>query len=250
MKLHELLAVEGNHETQANKCRGELAETFQKKRHHFEEKKVTFISNAEGAQATVESQSDIQTSVKKELDWISSFITKSLDASFQVAAANTHAKADIILEDDTVLATDVPATSLLELEKRVTEVMQLIAVIPTLDPAKGFSPDSQRGDGIYQARQVNKKRTAKTSKVITLAEPTKEHPAQVQLVQVDVDVGTIQEQEWSSLISPAQKADLLSRCEILGRAVRRARSRANEATVDTTKKIGAKLLDYVFKGAK
>jgi hypothetical protein len=249
-KLHELLAAETNLETQAMKCRTDLVETFTKRRHHFEEKKVVFTPNTEGEQVKVEAQSDIQTSVTKELAWIKGHMVKALDASYQVAETNTKARADVILEDDTVLLKAVPATALLELEKRAVEVQQLIASIPTLDPAKGFQPDPQKGAGIYKARDVVKTRTKKDPKVVVKYEATKEHPAQTELVVVDKDIGTLAEQEWSSLISPAEKAELLDRAEMLIRALKRARSRANDAEVDNTKKLGSQLLSYVFEGKK
>jgi hypothetical protein len=249
-KLHELLAVETNLEAQAAKNRGDLAATFDKKRHLFEEKRIVFSPNGEGAQATVENQSDIQSTVAKELAWIAPFIAKSLDASFQVAEANTRARADIVLDDDanTVLLTGLPATALLELEKRVAEVATLVNAIPTLDPAKGFRPDGERGEGISQARPVVKTRTKKAKKLYVKYEATKEHPAQTELIDEDQPVGTIQEQEWSGLITPARKSELLAKVDTLARAVRRARSRANEVDVDLTKRIGKKLLDFVFAG--
>ncbi len=248
MKLHELLAVESAHETQAAKCAAELSDTFQKKRHHFEEKRIVFFPNGEGQSAVTETQSDIQTTVSTELTWIGGFIKKSWDASYQVAEANTKARADIVLEDGTTLAKDIPATALLELEKRVTQLQNLLTNIPTLDPTKGFKADSQRGKGIYQAREISKPRTKKEKKVIVKYEATKEHPAQTEILDQDTTVGRIQEQEWSSLITPAEKADLLGRVEILGRAVRRARSRANEVDVDKDAQIASNLLKYVFGG--
>lgn len=247
-KLHELLAVLTNLEMQATKCRTDQVSTFEKKRHLFEEKRVVFTPSTEGAQATVETQSDLQSSVTKELHWLVSHLTKQLDAAYLVAETNTHARADIILDDEaaTVLAKNVPATALLELEKRCGEIKQLIASVPTLDPAKGFKLDTQRGEGVYAARPVTKTRTQKQAKVIVKYDATKEHPAQTELVHVDVPIGTITEQEWSSLISPAEKSELLDRIEQLNRAIRRARSRANEAEVDTGKKIGKALLTFVF----
>lgn len=246
MKLHELLAVETNLENQANKTRTELVGTFEKKRHLFEEKRVTFTPAGEGSQVVTETQSDIQTTIKKELDWVQTFLVKSLDASYQVAEANTVARADIILEDETVLAKNVPATSLLELEKRMTEIQALIVAVPTLDPAKGFKEDTAKGDGYYIAREVKKNRTQKQKKVFIKYEATKEHPAQTELLDQDVVVGTVQEQEWSGLITPAQKAELIDRVEMVARAVRRARSRANDVPVDTSKKIAKALLGYIF----
>lgn len=245
-KLHELLAVEGNLETQAAKCLTDLTSTFEKKRHLFEEKRTVFNPSEEGASPVVEAQSDIQSTIRKELDWLGGHLRKSLDASYQVAEANTQARADIVLEDETVLLKDVPATALLELEKRVAMIHGLLKSVPTLDPAKGFALDADRGNGIYKAREVTKTRTKKVNKVLVKYEATKEHPAQTEVVKEDEPVGTIQEQEWSGLVTPAEKADLLDRAEELLRAVRKARSRANAQEIDPAKKIGATLLKYVF----
>ena len=50
-KLHELLAVEGSLKAQAEKVRTDLADTFEKKRHLFSEKRVTFSSSEEAKRA-------------------------------------------------------------------------------------------------------------------------------------------------------------------------------------------------------
>jgi hypothetical protein len=247
-KLHELLAVDANLKGQAQKCRTELQSTLEKKRHLFAQKLVTFTPLAEGAQAETREQSDIQTTVKKEVEWLSNIIKKAVDASYAIDIANTTAKADVVLEEGTTLLKDVPATALLQLEKRVKEISEFIHTIPTLDPAKGFEQDPDREAGIYKAREVLKSSTQKVQEPLTLSPATKEHPAQVQLVTKDVKVGTIQELEWSSLITPALKADLLERSEALFRAITQARSRANDIEVDAkANRIGKKLLDYVFQ---
>jgi len=245
-KLHELLAVGSNLENQANKVRTDIVNTFEKKRHLFEEKRTTFTPSEEGARSVSEFQSDIQSSVKKELAWVSTAIIKAFDVGYQIAEANTLARADIVLEDDagTVLLTSVPATALLELEKRIAEIGAMVASIPTLDPAKGFKVDESRS--LYVAREVNKTRTKKTKVVLVKYEATDKHPAQTELIDEDVPVGTIQEQEWSGLITPSEKAELINRVEVVQRAVRRARSRANEVEVNLNQKIGKKIFDYIF----
>jgi hypothetical protein len=247
MKLHELLAVETGLENQANKTRTDLVNTFDKKRHLFEEKRTVFTPLGEG-QTVTEAQSDIQSTVAKELEWLQPYLSKALDASYQVSEANTIARADVVLEDEkgTVLLQNVPATSLLELEKRLSELSALVAAIPTLDPAKGFTPDAQRGIGFFKARDVRKTRSKKEKVVLIKYAATVEHPAQTELIDKDVPVGTIEEQEWSGLMTPAQKSELINRVEIVSRAVRRARSRANEAEINKEAKIGAKLLGYIF----
>lgn len=250
-KLHELLAIEGPLKSQADKTRADLiSTTFEKKRHLFQEKVETFTPVADGAPAVTESQLSLQTTVHHELEWISGIWSKALDAAFSIAEANTSARADVVLEDGkTVILKNVPATALLELEKRASEIQQLVAAIPTLDPAKGFVPDPDKGSNIYKAREDVRKRTQKTQIPLVLYAATKEHPAQVKEISVDLPVGTLQTQEWSGLITPAEKADMLDRAEQLGRALKAARSRANSIDVPTlngNSAVGNTLLSYVF----
>lgn len=249
MKLHELLAVESSVKGQAQKVRGELSATFEKKRHLFEGVKKTFTPLSESAGLpAVEEDRPIQSTVVKELRWISEFLAKSIDSGYRINEANTLARADVVLEDGTTFLTQLPATALLELEKRLAEVQEFIMTIPTLDPAKGFILDGEASsDGdVFRAREVTKTRTKKIKQVLTLAPATDKHPAQVQLVDADEPVGTIREQEWSGMLTPARKADMIARCESLARSVKKARSRANEAEVSKANGIGEKILNYVF----
>lgn len=246
-KLHEILAVESPLKAQADKTRGDLSNTFEKKRHLFAEKTVMFVPSEEGIPPTKEEQLDLTTTIRKELAWIAGIWSKALDAAYQIAEANTAARADVILDDGTALLKNLPATALLELEKRAEEVRELVAGIPTLDPTKGFVLDDARGKFIYRAREDNKTRTKKVQQALVLYEATKEHPAQVKEISIDIPIGKIQTQEWSGLITPAEKADMLDRAEMVKRAIKQARSRANSVEVDVaTKKVGNTLLNYVF----
>ncbi len=251
-KLHELLAVEGPLKAQADKTRGELMHTFDKKVHHFGEKIVTVFPLHETQPPVIEEQLDLQTTVQKELAWIADLWSKAINGAYAVATANTTAKADVILEDGkTVLLKDVPSTALLELLKRGAEIQELVTKIPTLDPTKGFVLDKDRGNGIYKAREDNKTRTKKELQPLILYAATKEHPAQVKEMSVDVPVAKIQTQQWSGLITPAQKSDMLDRAEQLNRALKSALSRANSLDVAKSDiKVGQILLSYVFDGTK
>jgi hypothetical protein len=172
-----------------------------------------------------------------------------MDVDFQIDMANTQARADIVLEDGTVVATGVPATALLQLEKSLKKVQDLAVAIPTLDPAKGFTPDTQKGSGYFIARTVRKIKTKKVNTPIVLYPATPEHPAQVQLAATDVDVANVEENEWSSLLTPAHKAEIIDRTDQIIRAVKKSRARSNSQEVDTTtNRIGAKLLSFVFDG--
>lgn len=244
-KLHELLAIEGSLESQANTTRQELANSFEKKRHLFNSQIKTFYPSADGAEPVQEEVSSIQTTVEKEFTWISGFLAKSYDASLQVAEANTKARGSITLANGTVLADNVPATALLELEKRMNELLTLVKAAPTLDPAKGYTQDTACEKGVYKAREITSVRTRKDSIPLVLYEATDKHPAQVQIQQKDVPIGNVKTLQWSSELTPLRKSEIISRVEDLIRAVRQARVRANEQEVEQVT-IGEKLLGYVF----
>ncbi len=245
-KLHELLAVEGDLRSQAESCRADLKNTFEKKAHHFSKKLVTFKSNAEGVEAKVESQLELQTTVAKELSWIGEKLVKAVDAGHQVDVANTLAAADVVLDDGTILLKKVPATSLLRLEHRIVEVRDLFHAIGTLDPASGFEPDPSEGAGIFKAREQHSIRGEKQFSFVVMVPPTDKHPAQVKELMLDKPIGTLVKQEWSSLLTVASKGDMLDRVEELLRAVKKARARANEMDLDVKQnRIGADIWKYL-----
>lgn len=251
-KMHELIAVNSDIKGQANKTRGDLLSTFNTKRHLFTKKIVTFKPVADGTVAQTEAQSDIQTTLTKEISWVQEFLAKAIDSTFQIDTGNTQAKADIVVGDDPakpeLVIKDIPAMTLLELEKHLAAVRELAIAIPTLDPAQGFQPDAVAGKGIWKAKDVNKERTKKIKRVVVLAPATDKHPAQVVQEPEDVVTGTILEQEWSALTTPSLKSQVINRCDTLLQAVKKARSRANSLELDVTgNKIGKKLLDYVFQ---
>lgn len=174
---------------------------------------------------------------------------KALDCALRVEMGDTAGRADIVLDDETVLARDVPVLALLELEKRMGDLQELAKAIPTLDPAKSFEPAPAEGAGVYVAREVRKDRTRKVQESLVLIQPTKEHPGQAQLITKDVVVGRITEREWSGMLTPAEKADIITRAEELARAVKSARCRASEIEVwDAQADFGARILAYAFAG--
>ena len=245
-KLFELLVVEGQLKAQAQATRADLRATFEKKRHLFEEKRKTFVASEEGAAPVVEEQSDIQTTVPGELRWLAGLWSNALDTSYQVAAGNTRARADVVLDNGIVLLADVPATALLELEKRAGEIQELLLAVPTLDPAKGFRPDPDKGRFVFRARDIVKKRTKKVEDYVVVVPATVEHPAQVAKINKDIETGTIAEQEWSALITPARKGRLIERAEELRRAIKAALHRANAVEMATLPTCGKAIFDYVL----
>ena len=109
-KLHEFLGSQSQVFTQAEKCRTDLANTLEKKRHHFGEKLVTYQADAEGAAKTVEAQSSLQTTVAQELRWLGEILAKAYDSEATIDQGNTVARGDVTLDNGDVLLAGVPAT--------------------------------------------------------------------------------------------------------------------------------------------
>lgn len=247
-KVHVLLAIASNIATQAQTTRTDLIKTFGSKQHHFSEKITTLFSKEEGVAPKTEIERSIQTTVKDELQAISKILARAIDSGNNIDVANTMSYGDIMLDDGTVLASHIPATSLLQLEHRLKDFHDLLLVTPTLDPTKGYELDAKKPAGIYKAREVRKDKTRKDKVYITVAAPTNQHPAQVKEDVKDIVVGEWLEQEWCSMITPAMKSTLLSRCEDLTRAVKRARARANDTEIETgSNSIGLTLLGHILK---
>lgn len=173
-------------------------------------------------------------------------VNKTLQELFDLIATqdvtNTHAKADIIV-NGVVIAEKVPAVYLLFLEKHLNELHSFCSDIPTLDPAKEWAWNKERG--YYITPESHTMSTKKVMKVLTLAEATDKHPAQVQTYNEDVAVGRNHTIEFSGALAPTEHKALMERIEALQQAVKFAREEANRTTADV-QYIGSKVLAYLF----
>jgi hypothetical protein len=249
-KLHEILAVESGLQTAAKKINEETIKTFGKKDEHFVEmvRDVKHFAEEDAKLDTNEAKAMVTTVFDKLLYTVQPNV-RALDAYMQKEATNQKAAADIIV-GDAKLATDVPATVLLGLETKLTELRTVYEAIPTLAPGPTWEPDADRRKtgGVYRSVHPDVTfRTKKTMKPIIMAPATDHHPAQVQAIQEDVPVARITTQYWSGMITSAQKSDLLGRVDRLLRAVKRARQRANATEVEK-RTIGRELFDFIHEG--
>lgn len=165
------------------------------------------------------------------------------DLALTQERSNYEAKADIEVEGQ-VLLRDAPVPFLLFLTKQLTDLKTFIEEIPTLDPSLEWSLDSNAG--LFRSETIEKMRSRKNQKPIVLYEATKEHPAQVQLLQVDENVGVWSETKLSGAIPATVKKQYLERVTRLLEAVVKARESGNALQVDPVKGVGADLLNFVF----
>lgn len=250
--LHEILAVEQEVKAKAERARNQLVETFRTKQTHFTGIRRTFrpfsVDEAKGetGDERLEAETRLAKTVTAELSAVMQEVGKSIDTGLQLDEANTRAKADIVIDDE-VLAADVPATFLLQLERRLRELRTLFKEAPTYDPVRLWSVDSAADKKhVLRAEPVVTIRKRRTRKYNVMYEATTEHPAQVDVVEVDEPVGEIRSYEWTGMLSTGKKGALLEQLDRLLAAVKQARSRANTVKIDTSQKISKTLRDFLL----
>lgn len=233
-KLHELIACESDLRGNAQRVRLEAIETFGR-RERFEGhiKTLAMFDEARSNENAAGSENvAVTTTVGAKLDYVKDPIGRYLDACLQKEATNQTAKADLVLEDGTVIAAGVPATALLGLETKLKEIRQMYEAIPTHKPGVEWAADPALGEGIFRA--VHPEVTNKTEMSCTpiiLAPATDKHAAQVRAVDTQKPVGAYTKISFTGTVSPAWKSEKLAKIDLLIRAAKQARQRANEAEV-------------------
>lgn len=248
-KLHEILAVESGLQTTAKQTNEETVKTFAKRDEHFVGTVTELKHFAEDDQKlNVSDAKEMVTTVIEKLIYNAGPNVRALDAYLQKEATNQKAVADLVVGEE-VLAKAVPATVLLGLETKLTELRKVYEAIPTLAPGPQWVLDpAKRARGVYRAdRPEVNFRTRKTTKPVVLVPATEHHPAQVDKVVEDVPIARIEKQQWSGMMSSADKSDLLGRIDRLLRGVKRARQRANATEVEK-RNIGVVLFKFIHEG--
>lgn len=156
--------------------------------------------------------------------------------------ANTEAKADVVVDGQTILAA-VPATFLIFLEKQLAELRTFVSKLPTLDP--GFTWAWDTAVDCYSAAPIETTRTRKVPRNHVKAEATKEHPAQVEVYHEDVIVGTWTTVNFSGALPAEDVRKLLGRIDALASATKFAREEANSAEV-ARHDVAEGVLGFVF----
>jgi hypothetical protein len=240
-KLCEIIAV----------SKGTAAETESTitKLHHTNKKPALF----EGQERTFEPLDDEHSLPKESTrvqqradDQVAAFVeafSELLDVQRTKDDGNTVAKADVVVDGETILS-DVPATFLLALEKELNKVNTFFAELPELDPAEDWEYDSNSALHRSEVRKTQK--TKKIQKPVTLAEATKEHPAQAELVSEDVLVGFWNTTKLSGAFSSEKKREIIRRVSALRKSVKSARERANSTHIARNSDTGKAIFGFLL----
>lgn len=184
----------------------------------------------------------VQLNVESILSGISTELTRLFDVTLTKEAANTEARADIEV-DGNILATDVPVTYLLFLEKQLVHLRTVVTKLPLLDPAENWHHNGT--SGVWESDEKQTTSTKKMYRPFVLYPATDKHAAQVEKVTEDEVVGTWTTKKFSGRISQERRNLLVSRVDKLINAVRTARERANTSVV-TDRHIGAEIFGYLL----
>ena len=250
--LHELLAVEQEVKANAERVRASLIDTFRSKQSHFTGMRRTFRpfsvdeASGEAGGERLEAQTQLAKTVAEELDAALREVGRSIDLGLRLDEANTRARADIVIDGE-VLVADVPATFLLQLERRLRELRAVFKEVPCYDPVRVWSVDpTADSKHVLRAEPVVTIRKQRTRKYNVMVEATPEHPAQVDIVEVDQPIGEIRSHDWTGMLSPGKKGALLDQLDRLLAAVKQARSRANTVGIDSERKMASTINAFLL----
>lgn len=250
-KLHEYLAASADRAAAATANITETVGVFKGKASDlfFGNVKIkTALDAARQAELDGREDKPIQSSVMQRLDYTLDLLTKSIDVQATIAATNQIAKASIVV-DNKVLAADVPVSALLDLEKQVRAVMEMVKEAPTLPTGQDWELDPSKGDNVWKTKVPRvTTHTEKQPYSLVLLSPTDKHPGQAVEKSRDVVIAKTEETQWNSMMPSLQKAQILARLQELHIAVQQARQRANE-TIAVPISLGSIIKNTVFAAA-
>lgn len=168
--------------------------------------------------------------------------TEYLDVAATKDFANCEARADVVVDGQTILS-QVPVTFLLFLEKQLTDIRTFLNTVPTLSQDEEWKFDEALS--LFRTDTASTLSTKKVEKPIVLFPATPEHPAQTQLITQDVPVGYWDSVKYSGALTDDEKKAYLVRVEKLLDAVKVAREASNSREV-MKQEVGRSLFDYLL----
>lgn len=246
--LHELLAVEQGRAETSNRLVKEATKTLGTKRSIFEglqKAHEVFDEDKQNLKQATEHK-EVESTVDEQLDFVCKEVAAYWDVILQKDEANQRAKADIIVNGQ-VIVQNVPSTTLLGMEKKLTSLLAMYNAIPTTDSAVAWEKDENYAKaGVWRTKYpIERQHKVVVRDWQIVAPATDRHPAQVQEISKEEILGKYVITGFSGAVSPLDKAEKLERLTALIRAVREARQRANSTEVNNDLVFGEALVDFI-----
>lgn len=241
-RLNQVIAIEKQIKTRVNSEGSELHKANQKPDLFNGLVRVYEKKDEEGEDLPGESKL-VQLRAEEQLAQWGELWSELVNVVSTKDTGNTKAMADIVVDDQTV-ATNVPVTSLIWLEKQLDDYRSFVDKLPVLDPSKAWK--FHEGLNLHVTEPAKTSRNKKVVRVITKAEATDRHPAQTELVSDDVIAGYWSNTNTSGAMSSTRKKQLLDRVDALRKAVKQAREEANSIRIENVE-LGKTLQSWLLK---
>jgi hypothetical protein len=240
-RLNQIIAVEKSVKSKALAETTRVYHEFQKPALYDGLARSYKPKDEQGDQFPAESKLP-QLRVKDGLEATAKALTDLFDITLTKDTANCAAKGTVKVGENVILK-DAPVPYLLFLEKQLTDLHTELKKAPTLDPTERWSFDA--GANYFATESSDNFKTKKVKQKLVKAEATDKHPAQVEVYDEDVVIGTWTTRKFSGALPVKEKLDMLNRIEELQKAIKFAREEAN-TTVVTEQAAGKALFNYIF----
>lgn len=242
-KLHEVVAVAKGVKKRNYDEAGRLDKLAQKTDYFNGFTRKFQALSDDSAEKYPDESKKVQADVGTILHGYANHTKEAVDIDATLDRTNCVAFADVVLDDGTVVLAQVPAVTLLDLEKVLTDWRTFTQNLPTLDPAEEW--EAIDGSPLRRTKPIVTHKTAKVEEVLVLAAATQHHPAQAKTITKDVITGHWHMTKLSGAITQDEKLALWKRANTLLDAVKAARERANSTEV-VELKVGENLFNYLL----
>lgn len=242
-RLNQVLAIHKEKKQRIADARTKLYQATQKPAlmSGFER---TFQAKDEDGDTIPSEHAVVQFNAVDVFEEVSKGLRELIDIEGTKDFANCDAVADVIINGATVIE-KCPTTHLLFLEKQLKDIETFVNKMAELDPAERWEWEASQGF-FRSSRPTITQKTKKMQEALVLHPPTKEHPAQTQMITNDKVVGEWTQIKFSGAIPRTIKRSLLARIETFRGAVKSAREAANN-TIVTPKSHGSAVANFIFK---
>lgn len=241
MKINQVLAIESHERTRMMEAHRWFTQGIRSL--VMDGHMRTYIPKDEDGEVLHPDAKLIETTVHEVVGQLVSYYVPWMDAVASKDFGNVVATASVELDGES-LVVDAPVPLLLFLEKTLTEWRGYINSLPSRDQQYHWLESDT--PHVYRTEPVSKNRNIKEQVPLELSPATKEHPAQVKLVEKAVFKGTWSEVQLTGKVSLAQKERWLARCDRLIAAVRTAREGANTTEIAQAD-LASDLFRFVFE---
>lgn len=228
LKLHQLLAISEGVKSRVSRAKTEIYKLIQKRDLFFGLEK-NYRPNTEDGYIYPSEKKLVQATVKEQIQAFANLTIDLYDTIATLDKTNQSAVGDIIV-NGTTIASNVPVSTLLFLEKQITDFKTFFENLPVLDSAEKWSVDPNTGLYESEVRNTNKTKKITDWKVID-GTMTDKHPAQIKEYSQDINEGVWSQVLYSGAVYQTTKNALVRKAEQLLEAVVVAREGANSIEI-------------------